>query len=87
MVIIDISLKLHKFLTTKNKKEVKVMTVQKKQVKTEPEIRFENAKFKCKCGYEGEETILVGNSVGVLDTKCPKCERRILEFRIIDEQK
>lgn len=62
------------------------MTIQKK-IKKEPDIKFENAKFKCKCRYEGEEAILVGNSIGVLDTNCPKCGKRILEFRIIDDQK
>jgi len=63
------------------------MTIQKEKIKKEPNIRFENTKFKCKCGYEGEETILIGNSIGILDTNCPKCGKRILEFKIIDDPK
>ena len=55
-------------------------------VKREPDIRFEDVNFKCKCGYEGKETVLVGNDVAVLDTRCPKCNRRIVEFRVLEKE-
>ncbi|WP_029521378.1 hypothetical protein [Persephonella sp. IF05-L8] len=50
------------------------------------DIRFVEVPYKCKCGYEGKETILVSNNVGILDTRCEKCNRRIVEARIIDTE-
>ena len=57
-----------------------------KAVVKEPDIRFEDVSFRCsKCGYEGKETILVAENTGVLDTNCPRCKNRILEFRIFED--
>ena len=52
----------------------------------EPDVRFEDVNYQCKCGYEGIDTILVSENMGVLDTECPKCKKRILEFRIFENQ-
>jgi len=56
-------------------------------VKKQPDIRFEDIDFRCKCGYEGKETVLVGNDVAVLDTRCPECNKRIVEFRLLEREK
>ncbi len=56
----------------------------KTKVKKEPDFRFEEVGFKCKCGKEGKEFIPVAENTGVLDTRCSQCGRRILEIRIFD---
>ena len=48
------------------------------------DVRFVEVPYKCKCGKEGKEVIVVANNVGVLDTKCKKCGKRILELRILE---
>ncbi|EDP73944.1 hypothetical protein [Hydrogenivirga sp. 128-5-R1-1] len=58
--------------------------MEKTTLKKEPDVKFEEVRFKCKCGHEGKEVIPVAENTGVLDTKCPKCSRRILEIRIFD---
>ena len=58
----------------------------KNSVKSLPDVRFEEVSYKCKCGYEGKDTILVAENTGVLDTKCPNCKRRVLEIRIFETQ-
>ena len=58
--------------------------MEKTKVKKEPDVRFEEVNFKCKCGQEGKEVIPVAENTGVLDTKCTNCNRRILEIRIFD---
>ena len=50
------------------------------------DIRFVEVPFKCKCGHEGKETILVANNVGILDTRCEKCNRRIVETKIVESE-
>ncbi|RMA97214.1 hypothetical protein [Hydrogenothermus marinus] len=53
-------------------------------VKPDSDIRFEEVPYQCKCGYKGKDTILVSQNTGILDVNCPKCGRRILEFRILE---
>ena len=50
------------------------------------DVKFVEVPFKCKCGHEGKETILVSNNVGILDTRCEKCNRRIVEARIVESE-
>ncbi len=58
----------------------------KAKVKKEPDVRFEEVNFKCKCGQEGKEVIPVAENTGVLDTNCSRCGKRILEIRIFDSK-
>ncbi|MBK3332565.1 hypothetical protein GWK41_05755 [Persephonella atlantica] len=55
-------------------------------VKKDLDVRFVEAPYRCKCGKEGKEVIVVANNVGVLDTKCRECGRRILELRILENE-
>jgi len=36
---------------------------------------------------EGKEVVIVANNVGVLDTRCDNCGRRIVETRIVENEK
>ena len=58
--------------------------MQKLKTKEEPEIKFDEVEYQCRCGQKGREIILVANNTGVLDTICSKCSRRLLEIRIFD---
>ncbi len=55
----------------------------KERVRLE-DVRFEEVPYKCKCGHEGKEVIVVANDTGILDTQCPECGRRIVEFKILE---
>ncbi|WP_456464398.1 hypothetical protein [Persephonella sp.] len=48
------------------------------------EVRFVEIPYRCKCGKEGKEVIIVANNVGVLDTRCENCGRRIIETKIVE---
>ncbi|WP_457640756.1 hypothetical protein [Persephonella sp.] len=50
----------------------------------EMDVRFEEVSYICRCGHEGRETIVVANNVGILDTRCEKCNRRIIQFKILE---
>ncbi|NPA58028.1 MAG: hypothetical protein GXN94_01910 [Aquificae bacterium] len=50
----------------------------------EIDVRFVELPYRCRCGKEGKEVIVVANNVGVLDTRCEECGRRIVETRIVD---
>ena len=60
------------------------MVVERKE--KDIDVRFVEVPFKCKCGQEGKETILVANNVGILDTRCEKCNRRIVEAKIVESE-
>jgi predicted SprT family Zn-dependent metalloprotease len=51
----------------------------------EMDVHFEEVSYRCRCGYEGKEVIVVANNVGILDTRCEKCNRRIIQFKIIEK--
>lgn len=57
------------------------------QVKENIDVRFVEVLFKCKCGHEGKEMIVIANNVGILDTRCEKCNRRIVEAKIVEDEK
>ncbi len=59
--------------------------MEKLKARKEPDVRFEEVDYKCKCGQTGRDIVLVANNTGVLDTNCPKCGRRILEIRIFEK--
>ncbi|NPA17029.1 hypothetical protein [Persephonella sp.] len=48
------------------------------------DVRFVEVPYRCRCGYEGKEIIVVANNVGVLDTRCEKCGKRIVETKIVE---
>ncbi len=48
------------------------------------DVRFVEVPYRCSCGKEGKEVIVVANNVGVLDTKCEKCGKRIIETKIVE---
>ncbi len=51
----------------------------------ELDVRFETVPYTCsRCGYKGEEVIVVANDTGILDTECPKCKKRIVEFKVLE---
>ncbi len=52
----------------------------------ELDVRFEEVPYRCRCGHEGKEVIVVANDTGILDTNCPKCGKRILEFKVIEKR-
>ncbi len=52
----------------------------------ELDVRFESVPYKCKCGHEGKEVIVVANDTGILDVECPKCKKRILEFKVLEKK-
>ncbi|SNZ08896.1 hypothetical protein SAMN06265182_1411 [Persephonella hydrogeniphila] len=53
----------------------------------ELDVKFVEIPYRCKCGKEGKEIIVVANNVGVLDTRCEKCGRRIVETKIVENEK
>jgi len=50
----------------------------------EMDVRFEEVSYRCRCGFEGKEVIVVANNGGILDTRCEKCNRRIIQFKVIE---
>ncbi len=52
----------------------------------EMDVHFEEVPYQCKCGYEGKEVIVVANNVGIVDTRCKECGRRIIQFKIIEKK-
>ncbi|WP_457626227.1 hypothetical protein [Persephonella sp.] len=53
----------------------------------ELDVRFVELPYRCRCGKESKEVVIVANNVGVLDTRCDNCGRRIVETRIVENEK
>jgi len=50
----------------------------------EYDVRFVEIPYRCRCGKEGKEVIIVADNVGVLDTVCKNCGRRLVETKIVE---
>ncbi len=51
------------------------------------DVRFEEAVYNCNCGNQIKEVIPVANNIGMLDTRCENCGKRIVDVQFFDEEK
>ncbi|SNZ06402.1 hypothetical protein SAMN06265182_0664 [Persephonella hydrogeniphila] len=49
----------------------------------EIDIRFETVRVECpRCKNLQNEVIIVSRNVGILDAKCKRCKKRVVELKI-----
>ncbi len=49
------------------------------------DVKFETVDVVCpRCGNRQKEVIIVSRHVGILDTSCNKCKKRIVELKVFD---